>query len=235
MNPTGPLIATLIVLSLGGGWAAVRAFAARCARVRGIGLGIWATALLLPILLVGIASAVTVATGAPWSPTAAAATLPNALAQSVFIFIFIGLGEEPGWRGYVLPTLQERLNPAMATLVLIVIGFIWHWPLFGVEQELNAVPAFAIMLSGGYVVFTWLTNAARGGVLPAMLFHTSVNTFGGGFFFKLFEGTDQLRLWWVFAALYGVTGVVILIATRGRLGFTEAARGAPFESSLKRG
>ena len=36
----------------------------------------------------------------------------------LFILLFIGLGEEPGWRGFALPQLQSRYSPLIASLIL---------------------------------------------------------------------------------------------------------------------
>ena len=51
----------------------------------------------------------------------------------VFIFLWIGLGEEPGWRGFVLPRLLVGRSALSAALILGVIHAVWHLPLFGVE------------------------------------------------------------------------------------------------------
>jgi membrane protease YdiL (CAAX protease family) len=49
----------------------------------------------------------------------------------IFIFLFIGLGEEPGWRGFALPRLQERRTPLLATLILAPVWALRHLPLMG--------------------------------------------------------------------------------------------------------
>jgi uncharacterized protein len=45
--------------------------------------------------------------------------------QLVFV-----LGEEPGWRGFALPRLTERLGPNMGRLILGSAWPLWHLPLF---------------------------------------------------------------------------------------------------------
>jgi uncharacterized protein len=51
----------------------------------------------------------------------------------LYVAIFTGMGEEPGWRGFALPRLQERHGPLLGTAVLSVVWGMWHLPnvLFG--------------------------------------------------------------------------------------------------------
>src|SRR2546422_89015 len=49
LNPFGPLIATLVVVTLVGGWTGFRATFVRMARVRGVGGLTWAMSLLIPV------------------------------------------------------------------------------------------------------------------------------------------------------------------------------------------
>jgi uncharacterized protein len=47
------------------------------------------------------------------------------------ILIFGGpLGEEPGWRGFALPGLQQRLGPLAGALVLGALRGTWHLPIY---------------------------------------------------------------------------------------------------------
>jgi uncharacterized protein len=45
------------------------------------------------------------------------------------------LGEEPGWRGFVLPRLQSGRSPLHATLILGLLVAAWHLPLVFLPGE----------------------------------------------------------------------------------------------------
>lgn len=146
------------------------------------------------------------------------ASLPAAAAINPWLFllsialqiIFIAapincvasLGEELGWRAYLLPKLMEcfagagrasasaeapapasRLGPAESRKAALLIGLIhgvWHWPLFFLSTKLDPGSAFPFPLV--YIVFTcsmsvlltWVTLRSSS-VWPAALGHGAVN------------------------------------------------------------
>jgi membrane protease YdiL (CAAX protease family) len=138
------------------------------------------------------------------------------------------LFEEPGWRGFALPRLQARLGPLAGTLVLGALWAAWHF------TEYLTAPDFAATNGGGltpraagvYVLFaislsvimTWVFNHTRGSVLLAILVHTAVN-WSQLVASELFPaaGTNEEG---PLVAL-GVTALVLLVATRGQLGYTH--------------
>lgn len=57
--------------------------------------------------------------------------LLTSLTLSFMILVGGGpLGEEPGWRGFALPRLQQRFGPLVGTFVLAIFWALWHLPLF---------------------------------------------------------------------------------------------------------
>jgi membrane protease YdiL (CAAX protease family) len=199
-NPLGPFAAALIVTGLAEGWAGIRALLGRIGCVR-IGWRWYAVIFGMPVALCATALAIMATFGQVTSaPTAATwRELPE---RFIFIFLFIGLGEEPGWRGFALPRLQKNYSPVMASIILAPIWALWHLPLMGNEFPLAIVPAFLISLLGGTLIQTWLFNRTKGSVFAQMLFHATVNTVGAGLFFTLFKGNSFVAFWYVYALLW---------------------------------
>lgn len=91
------------------------------------------------------------------------------------------LGEEIGWRGFLLPHLQQRRSPLVASLIVGVVWFVWHVPVFwleGAAQKGSSMAGFALVVVAMSILFTWVYNRTQGSVLLAVLFHTGVNTVG---------------------------------------------------------
>ncbi len=91
------------------------------------------------------------------------------------------LGEEPGWRGFVLPRLLELTDARMASLALGVVWAVWHLPAFYVgsmsQSELAFLP-FVLRVVAYSVFMTWLFVNTRGsvlwaGVVPHMMFNAT--------------------------------------------------------------
>jgi len=215
--PFGPLLAALIVVPLTGGVAGLKAWASRIVRWR-VGLKWYAVALLLPVAIVVAAVILNVLLGAGAPSAGQLGAWPGIFPEFLFVFLIIGLGEEPGWRGYALPRLQEgrsvadpRTGALLATLILAVFGVIWHLPLFITgDSPWSNIP----LIVAGYILFTWLFNNTNGSVLIAMLFHASVGAVGPSFFAPMFSGADSVRYSWLLAALYCIVAVVVVILAR---------------------
>lgn len=96
-------------------------------------------------------------------------------------FIFFGLGEETGWRGFALPRLQTRFSAFTANLILTAFWAIWHWPLFlnplggYIHMDIGGIAGWLFSLLTGGILFTWLFNSSRGNVLACALFHSMMD------------------------------------------------------------
>lgn len=103
-------------------------------------------------------------------------TIPLFLAS----FISSGMGEEFGWRGYVLPRLQVKWNALTSSIVLGLLWAAWHIPAFIIPNisplyQRNFWEWLPMVLLNTFI-FTWIFNNSKGSVLAAALLHASMNT-----------------------------------------------------------
>ncbi len=114
--------------------------------------------------------------------------IPKGIGAFVPFFVMImisgGLGEELGWRGYLLPRLQARHSALVASLIVGLIHGFWHLPMFFIKglspfQEMAAASNIVIVILG-YVLFyvtpwavlwTCLLNNTKGSILLACALH----------------------------------------------------------------
>ena len=218
-NPLGLLLAALIAASVDGGWRGARDLAMRIVRVR-VPLSRWLAAVLIPIGVVALALAAAMLFGMSikfqppnWS---------DLIDRFIIAMLFVALGEEPAWRGFLLPLLQRRFTPVTATLVISVVWAIWHVPLWGSEFAWNVVPPFVVSLVAAAFILTWLYNSGRQSVLMPMLMHATLNTVSAGYALHLVGKSDLLSFWWLYAGIWLVAAAVIVVATNGRLGLDKS-------------
>jgi membrane protease YdiL (CAAX protease family) len=107
----------------------------------------------------------------PWLPL---------VVESYLCFALYGgpLNEEPGWRGFALPRLQQRHSPLVASLIVGVVWGLWHVPLhlMGLYPGGAWGSLIRIQELPRAVVFTWLYNRTGSSLLIAVPFHAAVNT-----------------------------------------------------------
>lgn len=209
MNPLGVLLAALIMSGICGGWPGIKSWLARLVRV-GVAPGWYAVAVLLPVGVAVAALLLNLLCGARLAAPAQAPSWQVLAAGFAIQFMFVALGEEPGWRGFALVELQKRLSPIAATLLLAAVWALWHLPLMGTAVAWNEVPAFVIGVFSGCFALTWIFNSTGGSVFLCMILHACVNTIGPGVIFPLFSGADAVRLWWIYTLLWIAVVAIIL-------------------------
>ena len=174
----GPSMAAVLVVANAGGRAGLRAWFGGCLQWR-IGWGWLALALLLPATITALAAALHIALGGSIRPSPAAGHALMAAANFFLVFLLGGpLGEELGWRGYALPSLQESFDWRVGSLGLGLVWGVWHLPLFfitGTSQVHIPLALFLLSVVAMSVVFAWLVNRTAGSVVAALLLHTGIN------------------------------------------------------------
>jgi membrane protease YdiL (CAAX protease family) len=144
------------------------------------------------------------------------------------VFVVVGfvsgpLFEEPGWRGFALPRLQMQLGALRGTLLLGVLWAAWHLPQFLVPEWADEngglsptlVVTFLLMVVAIAPVMTWLYNRTAGSLFLVMLAHSSINAALAAFV----VATSALN---VGLLSLGALSVVLVVATRGSLGYVRS-------------
>lgn len=111
---------------------------------------------------------------------------------TVIIFFFSTLlvttsvAEETGWRGFLLPHLQSKYSPLIASVIVCFVWEPWHIGLY--FTGLYPLDYMAIIFDriipialGGVILYTWLYNRTKNNLLMVMLFHASANVSAGIF------------------------------------------------------
>ena len=91
--------------------------------------------------------------------------LPTLVIYVVYMMIFVALGEEVGWRGYVLPALQARYSALLSSVILGVMWGLWHLPQFFNPDTFYSNLPFVLWLAfivPFAVLITWVFNSTGG-------------------------------------------------------------------------
>jgi membrane protease YdiL (CAAX protease family) len=147
----------------------------------------------------------------------------------IMVLIFPALitwGEEPGWRGFALTRLQEHYHPLWSTVIVGFMHGLWHLPVYTYVS--GPIPLGPFSLTGfalntattiaTAILFTWVFNHAKGSILIAVLIHASLNG-TQGWMSVLIPGFPMEAAGKIIQASYFVAAVIVIVMTRGRLGY----------------
>lgn len=121
------------------------------------------------------------------------------------------LGEELGWRGFMMPELLRRMNPLAASVVLGVAWGLWHLPIdlyagFGVEGP-GAILMRVIYAIPLTVLFTWFYLRSNGSLLVALFLHASLDVVGD----LGLSGIE--RAWIIFFVFVVIAALIVAVAS----------------------
>jgi CAAX protease family protein len=110
------------------------------------------------------------------------------------------LGEEIGWRGFLVPELTKQMSFTTLSFLSGIIWAAWHSPLLlfadynAGTNRWYALGCFAVMVISISFVFAWMTLKSRS-LWPAALLHASHNLFVQSIFDNLMRDTGR-TLWY---------------------------------------
>jgi len=237
----GPSIAAFIIVLILGGWRGFVDLLRPFGRWRA-SLGIWGLAIFGPGILYLIGLGVHLLMGGEAPPFIMIREELNLIPLYLVVVLmpFNGpVGEEFGWRGYALPKLQSKYSPLITSLVIGAIWGIWHLPDF--FAPLGVIGALVSALGMGFLIpytlgtiansifMTWLYNKSKASALIAgIVWHAAID-----FWAPILLSDSSLaaarkgthlptvapNLYLMVLAVQVVAAIILVFATKGKLGF----------------
>ena len=229
-----PSIAALIVAFLADGWEGILDIFRRLGRWRA-NWRWYGFVLFSPAALYLIAVGIHVLLGgtAPQFPL----LMENQqLILMTFIFFLLpwqssAFLEEIGFRGYALEKLQNKWGPLVGTLILGTFFGAWLLPEFFQPDSfqfsmggMSFFPWFILTEIGWSLLMTWAYNkTGKSSLIAGYLFHTAFNTWPLVMLTNAIPGEPlpafDSTLFIIAGVVVALAGVVVLILTKGQLGF----------------
>ena len=231
-----PSIAALIVAFLADGWQGILDILRRLGRWKA-NWRWYVFVLFSPVVLCFLAIGVHVLLGG----TAPQFTLLRENQQMILmVFVFFLLPwqssaflEEIGFRGYALEKLQNKMGPMVGTLILGAFFGAWLLPEFFQPDSfqysmggLRFYPWFILTEIGWSILMTWAyNNTNKSSLIAGYLFHTAFNTWTLVLLTNAIPGEPtpafDTTLFIIASVIVALAGVVVLVATKGKLGFKD--------------
>jgi len=131
--------------------------------------------------------------------------------------LIIGIGEELGWRGWLLPKLSEKYSLAVTILFVTIVWGLWHFPIL--LKGHNIVIPWLFLLVSESVILSWIWLKAKGNIFIFAITHASINS--PQFFFesRLAKDNPQILLesWQINGYIYLAIALVFIFQMRDRL------------------
>ena len=216
LMPTLATLLMLLVVTRDGyaraGWASLG--------LQRLGIKAWPVAILLPLAVIGIAYGVVWIIGAAtFNPPADldaagwATGLTIGLFQNlVIVGVTVSVGEELGWRGYLLPRLAASLGNKRGMALTGLLHGLFHMPIIFLTtyyhpdaNRLIFVPLFLVTFTVAGLLYGYL-RLTTGSVWPASLAHSAHN-----YFWEFFGGITLITSPVATEYLAGESGILIIL------------------------
>lgn len=133
------------------------------------------------------------------------ATNPVGMCISILLAIIVGdltglvsaLGEEIGWRGFMVPNLLERFGWKNTLLFSSLFWCLWHFPLILFDDYMSGTPLWYNLISFVLCIFpvgviAGLLAIESGSVWPSALLHASHNNYDQAIFGLMTNGDNKM-------------------------------------------
>lgn len=204
-----PAASALILTARSGGRTAIGHLLSRLTLWR-VDLKWWLAAVAVqPVLLVVAAFIFNLYTTGPKilpEPVSISAVVVNGI-----ILLIATLGEEIGWRGVALPSLQQDNTAFRSSLILGLLWATWHVPFWLLLDSFDQFGIAYLLLDFMFVLpltlyITWFVNHGKYSVLLAIMFHLTFNLVNTA----LLPVTGHIGAYVIFIVLQWIVAILIL-------------------------
>ncbi len=226
----GPVTAALIVTATAEGRPGLRRWAGRLVRWRVNWR--WYVGILTAVPAVVLLATCTLPGALQGARMPGIAILIGYLPLLIVQFFTTAVAEEPGWRDFALPRLQRRHGPTLGTVVLGVLWGMWHLPLYlthwgGWPDVVWWQPVeFVVACVPLSLAMTWVFNRTGESLPMVMIMHASINTVFSLVWPEMFPQLTSRDGGHVVLIASTAAALVLLVATRGKLGLRTAPTAA---------
>lgn len=184
----GPLLAALIVVRFESGGAGIAELRGRIFEFR-IELHWYLKAAIIAVVIAGVPFILIALTPLASFNARAISMLAPFIILVLLWEIINSFGEEPGWRGFLLPRLQQRFDGERYIWLLGLIWAAWHYPyvVYHTMASVGNMPAMGLVmitvfslagytmsLIGQTYIYAWFYNNTKS-VFLAVFFHGILN------------------------------------------------------------
>ncbi len=118
---------------------------------------------------------------------------------------FYGVGEESGWRGFLMPELTRKYKARISTLYTAFIWAPWHLPVFFYDKDFIAMGlvgtfGWIVGIIFGSFLLGWLAKQSNWNLWPVILWHGT---------FNLFTTSDRINP--LFSGLISMMVIVVVL------------------------
>ena len=118
--------------------------------------------------------------GSPWISIAVGIFLTGT--YGLIRSVSSALGEEIGWRGFLVPELSKATSFTLTSLISGIVWSLWHYPIL-IYGDYNAgtptwygLTCFTVMVVSGSFIFAWL-RLKSGSLWTGAILHASHNLY----------------------------------------------------------
>lgn len=238
----GPSLAAIIVTVFTEGWAGVKTLLKRLLQWRVSWLVYLATFFVFPLVfflgyqVLGIQAAD--GENLLLFLTLVVAVPINALVGSIILGIG-PLGEELGWRGFMLPHLLKRYGDFTSSVILGLVWAFWHLPVFLFSEWRGDIPIYLAigLYSLGTISIAYMMTKlhiwGNGSVLIAILFHGVVNYVADSKDLWQSDHISPLQLQFATIGMFVLTSIIFWILSQTAFSQFVAAKESALNEQIK--